>query len=80
MVDYAENVTRRESPGWKGPYQAQIEQKRAQMQDDAAIRRIGSECRMCALVAHFGDRGGVEAPCGICDFCAPSDVRGAAVP
>ena len=34
-----------------------------------------SECRMCALVAHFGDRAGSSKPCGICDFCAPRECE-----
>jgi len=34
----------------------------------------GARCRMCALVAHFGDRQGARAPCNTCDVCAPDDV------
>jgi ATP-dependent DNA helicase RecQ len=29
------------------------------------------QCRMSALVRHFGDRAGASRPCGHCDFCSP---------
>jgi DNA topoisomerase-3 len=32
-----------------------------------------AQCRMAALVAHFGDREDASRACGICDVCAPSD-------
>jgi DNA topoisomerase-3 len=31
------------------------------------------QCRMAALVAHFGDRGDATRACGTCDVCAPAD-------
>ena len=30
-----------------------------------------SECRMAALVRHFGDAADASRPCGICDVCDP---------
>src|ERR1017187_5513106 len=36
----------------------------------------GNECRMAALVRHFGDLADGQKPCGICDFCAPSECVG----
>ena len=72
-VDYQENVTRGAGK-WKSPYQMQIAQKREQL--EAMLRFADtSQCRMCALVTHFGDRAGAGAPCGICDFCAPDDCE-----
>lgn len=72
-VDFAENVTLGK-PGWKEPYEAQIAQKLEQL--NAMLRFAdNSECRMCALVAHFGDRAGAMKLCGICDFCAPGDCE-----
>jgi superfamily II DNA helicase RecQ len=35
-----------------------------------------SECRMAALVRHFGDLADARKACGICDFCAPAECSG----
>ena len=35
-----------------------------------------SECRMAALVRHFGDLADSRKACGICDFCAPAECVG----
>jgi len=69
LVDFAENITQGR-PEWKEPYRAQIKQKLAQLQNMLRFAD-GSQCRMSALVAHFGDKAGAADPCGICDFCAP---------
>jgi DNA topoisomerase-3 len=73
VVDFAENVTLGK-PDWKAPYEAQIAQKLEQLQSMLRFAD-NSECRMCALVAHFGDRAGSMKPCGLCDFCAPGDCE-----
>ncbi len=31
------------------------------------------DCRMLALLSHFGDRENAEAPCGHCDRCRPNE-------
>jgi superfamily II DNA helicase RecQ len=68
-VDFAENVTLGHNE-WRAPYNSQIAHKLERL--DAMLRFAdGNSCRMCALVAHFGDRYGALKPCGICDFCAP---------
>lgn len=73
VVDFNENVTRGRD-GWQSAYQMQIAQKREQL--EAMLRFAdSSECRMCALVAHFGDRAGSMRPCEICDFCAPEECE-----
>jgi DNA topoisomerase-3 len=70
VVDYAENVTRGRD-GWRESYIAVGEQKRAQI--ELMIRYTeGHQCRMSALVHHFGDLADAGTPCGICDFCAPA--------
>jgi len=69
LVDFAENITVGRAD-WPEPYQAQINQKLAQLQNMLRFAD-GSQCRMAALVAHFGDKAGAVDPCGICDFCAP---------
>ena len=73
LVDFAENVTlgRRD---WRMPYQEQIAQKLDRLQSMLRFSEC-AECRMCSLVAHFGDRYGSMKPCGICDFCAPKDCE-----
>jgi DNA topoisomerase-3 len=71
VVDFAENVTRG-SAGWRDPYIAQGARKLAHLEE--MLRYAGShQCRMAALVRHFGDRADAETRCGICDFCAPGD-------
>ncbi|HEY3835445.1 MAG TPA: DNA topoisomerase 3 [Bryobacteraceae bacterium] len=70
VLDFAENATRGQ-PEWRDSYIAHGEQKRAQI--DQVIRfASGSQCRMSALVRHFGDYEDRRASCGICDFCAPA--------
>ena len=74
VVDFAENVTRGHDH-WRDTYIAQGNQKQQQL--DLMLRFAESnECRMAALVRHFGDFAGARQPCGICDFCAPSECVG----
>jgi DNA topoisomerase-3 len=74
MVDFAENVSRGQE-GWRDLYIAQSEQKQQQL--DLMLRFAeSSECRMAALVRHFGDLADSRRPCGICDFCAPGECAG----
>jgi DNA topoisomerase III len=73
LVDFAENVTLGHGD-WRAPYNTQIAHKLERL--NAMLRFAdASECRMCALVAHFGDKYGSMKPCGICDFCAPEDCE-----
>jgi ATP-dependent DNA helicase RecQ len=60
---------------WRSGYQAQRDHRRAQLDDMAAFAET-AQCRMSALVRHFGDKPG--ASCGHCDFCSPETA--AAVP
>lgn len=72
-MDYAENVTLGNGE-WRRLYGAQIAQTQERLK--AMVRFAeSSECRMCALVAHFGDKYGALEPCGICDFCNPEDCE-----
>jgi DNA topoisomerase III len=74
LVDYAENITRGHDQ-WREAYSAQGEQKKQQLE---LMHRYAesSECRMAALVRHFGDLTDARKPCGKCDFCAPSECVG----
>ena len=68
VMDFAENVSCGQ-PHWRKSYIAHGEQKRAQI--DLVIRYAESnQCRMSALVNHFGDLTDGQTACGICDFCA----------
>jgi DNA topoisomerase-3 len=72
ILDYAENATAG-SPEWRESYIALGDQKRAQI--DLMIRYAETDqCRMSALVRHFGDIEDGHSSCGICDFCAPGDA------
>jgi DNA topoisomerase-3 len=74
LVDYAENVSRGHDH-WREPYIAQGEQKQQQL--NLMLRYAeSSECRMSALVRHFGDLADAQKACGICDFCAPAECVG----
>lgn len=54
---------------WQRSYSAQTKHRRAQM--DRMMRFTdGHQCRMVALIRHFGDMTDGR-PCGICDVCAP---------
>jgi ATP-dependent DNA helicase RecQ len=58
------------APGWRAAYKAQLEHRRAQLEHMVHFAET-PQCRMSALVRHFGDRAGASRPCGHCDFCAP---------
>ncbi len=74
LVDYAENVSLGHDH-WRDSYNAQADQKQQQL--NLILRFAESnECRMAALVRHFGDLADSRKPCGICDFCAPEDCAG----
>jgi len=71
VVDDAENVSAGQGH-WREAYIAQGKQKRAQIEQ--MIRFAGAnQCRMSALVRHFGDLADARTDCGVCDFCAPSN-------
>jgi DNA topoisomerase-3 len=69
-VSDAEGDLRKGHPGWRAPYIAQREHKRAEL--DLMTRFAeGHGCRMVALVGHFGDQEDSGEACGLCDACAP---------
>ena len=69
-VDFAGNVTLGAS-GWKKTYSVQA-QHRAEQFEKVLRFTTSSECRMCALVRHFGDEADATQPCGTCDICDPA--------
>jgi len=68
-VDFGGNVTGG-GTGWKKTYTVQAQYRSEQF---AKVLRFTeqSECRMCALVRHFGDVDDASQPCGVCDVCDP---------
>jgi RecQ family ATP-dependent DNA helicase len=69
QVDFAGLVVRGHDR-WRDAYLAQARQKRTQA--DLMLRYVeANQCRMSALVNHFGDLADGQQPCGLCDFCSP---------
>ena len=70
-LDFAGNVTQGQD-GWRIPYSRQLEQRRWQL--ELMLKYVeGDQCRMSALVRHFGDFADGKRSCGHCDFCAPQN-------
>ncbi len=55
---------------WRAGYEAQIAFRRAQLDRMAAFAET-QQCRMTAIIRHFGDTTDAHRPCGACDFCSP---------
>lgn len=69
-VDYNGNATAG-GPGWKKTYGVQAAYRREQL--EKVLRYVDSnDCRMCALVRHFGDIADAGRGCGQCDVCDPA--------
>jgi ATP-dependent DNA helicase RecQ len=69
-VDFVGNVTLGAS-GWKKTYAVQA-QHRAEQFEKVLRFTTSSECRMSALVRHFGDDADAAQSCGVCDICDPA--------
>jgi RecQ family ATP-dependent DNA helicase len=70
QVDFGGNVTVG-GAGWKKSYAMQA-QLRAEQFEKVLGFTTSTECRMAALVRHFGDVEDASQPCGICDVCDPA--------
>jgi RecQ family ATP-dependent DNA helicase len=69
-VDFGGQVTAG-GPGWKKTYKVQ-QQYRSEQLEKVLRFTTSTECRMGALVRHFGDVEDASRPCGICDVCDPA--------
>jgi RecQ family ATP-dependent DNA helicase len=69
-IDFGGNVTAG-GPGWKKTYTIQA-QYRAEQFEKVLRFTTSADCRMSALVRHFGDEENATRPCGICDVCDPA--------
>ncbi len=57
---------------WRKGYEAQMTFRRSQIDRMVAFAE-SNQCRMTALINHFGDTADGLKPCGHCDFCAPQN-------
>ena len=69
-MDFGGNV-RVGGTGWKKTYAVQA-QYRAEQFEKVLRYTEQNECRMAALVRHFGDVEDASRPCGVCDVCDPA--------
>ena len=60
---------------WRPAYDRQIAFRREQIERMVAFAET-AQCRMAALVKHFGDTTDRTGVCGRCDVCRPSEARG----
>jgi ATP-dependent DNA helicase RecQ len=76
-IDMAGNVRATETSlrqtAWRRSYDEQLAFRREQI--DRMVQYAESpQCRMAALIQHFGDTADGLRPCGQCDFCAPQNA------
>jgi RecQ family ATP-dependent DNA helicase len=72
-VDFGGSVTRG-GTGWKKTYTIQA-QYRAEQFEKVLRFTTSTECRMAALVRHFGDLIDANQTCGTCDVCDPAGAE-----
>ncbi len=69
-VDFDNTVTRG-GMEWKRTYGVQAQFRVDEFAKVVDFTQQGN-CRMCALVRHFGDVEDANKPCGVCDVCDPA--------
>jgi ATP-dependent DNA helicase RecQ len=67
------NVRGTGSTNWRKGYDEQVNFRRSQI-DRMMQFAESQQCRMSALIQHFGDTADGLRPCGHCDFCAPGQA------
>ncbi len=72
-VDFAGAIRRSGNAQWQSGYEQQVEFRRSQI-DRMMAYATTQQCRMGALIRHFGDTADAHKPCGHCDFCSPSST------
>ncbi len=76
QLDMAGNLRRAgagSSNTWQTTYTQQVDFRRSQI-DRMMDFAQNQQCRMSALIRHFGDTSDAHRPCGHCDFCAPASA------
>jgi ATP-dependent DNA helicase RecQ len=71
QLDMNDNVRGTGANNWRAAYEAQIAFRRSQIDRMVAFAET-QQCRMTAIIRHFGDTADAHRPCGICDFCSPA--------
>ena len=69
-IDIEGNVRGTGVTTWRSGYDQQLAFRRSQIDRMVAYTQ-SSQCRMAALIQHFGDTADGLRPCGNCDFCSP---------
>jgi ATP-dependent DNA helicase RecQ len=69
-LDFDGNVRGTGVTTWRNGYDQQLAFRRSQI-DRIVAYASGTQCRMTALINHFGDSADGQRPCGNCDFCSP---------
>ena len=72
-LDFDGNVRATGATGWQKGYDAQLAFRKSQIDRMAAFAE-SPQCRMLALIQHFGDTSDASKPCGVCDFCSPTST------
>ena len=72
-IDLAGNVRATGNNAWQSGYEKQVQHRRSQI-DSMQQFAEAQQCRMTALIRHFGDTADATKPCGHCDFCNPSST------
>jgi ATP-dependent DNA helicase RecQ len=70
-IDFDGNVRKNGNVAWQSGYEQQVEFRRSQI-DRMMAYATTQQCRMSALIRHFGDTSDAHRACGKCDFCAPA--------
>ena len=73
QIDMGGNVRRSGEGQWQTGYEQQMAFRRSQID---AMQQFAEtqQCRMTALIRHFGDLADGSKPCGRCDFCSPENT------
>ena len=70
QIDINGHIRRLANAQWQSGYEAQVAFRREQIDRMAEFANT-QQCRMAALIRHFGDTADAHRTCGHCDFCAP---------
>ena len=73
-ADIAGNLRGTGQNNWRSGYDSQLAFRRSQIEMMARFAET-PQCRMSALIQHFGDTNDGLRPCGHCDFCSPERAR-----
>ncbi len=73
QIDLAGQVRRTGVDTWRSGYETQVAFRKSQIERMAQFAEQ-PQCRMTALIRHFGDTADGTRPCGHCDACAPANT------